>query len=43
LGRQAEAAEQYQLVLDQWKSADPALEEFVQAAAAGLARVQGRG
>jgi len=43
LGRQAEAAEQYQLVLDQWKSADPALEKFVQAAAAGLARVQGRG
>ena len=43
LGRRAEAAEQYQLVLDQWKSADPALEKFIQDAEAGLARVQGRG
>jgi serine/threonine-protein kinase len=43
LGRRAEAAEQYQLVLAQWRSADPELKEFVQLAEEGLARVQGAG
>jgi tetratricopeptide (TPR) repeat protein len=43
LGRRVEAAEQYQLVLAQWKSADPELAEFIRQAEAGLARVQGRG
>jgi hypothetical protein len=43
LGRRAEAAEQYQLVLAQWKSADPELAVFLRQAEAGLARVQGRG
>jgi len=43
LGRRAEAAEQYQLVLAQWKTADPALMVFVRQAEAGLARVQGPG
>ena len=43
LGRKAEAAEQYQLVLAQWKSADPDLRVFIEEAEAGLARVQGRG
>ena len=43
LGRRTEAAEQYQLVLSQWKSADPDLEVFLRQAEAGLARVQGRG
>ncbi len=43
LGRRAEAAEQYQLVLAQWKAADHDLDEFRQEAEAGLARVQGRG
>jgi len=43
LGRRAEAAEQYQLVLSQWKSADPELEVFLRQAEAGLARVQGPG
>jgi tetratricopeptide (TPR) repeat protein/TolB-like protein len=43
LGRRTEAAEQYQLVLSQWKSADPELEVFLRQAEAGLARVQGRG
>ncbi len=43
LGRKTEAAAQYQLVLEQWKSADDDLEGFRQEAKAGLARVQGRG
>ena len=43
LGRKSEAAAQYQLVLEQWKAADPDLEEFRQEAEAGLARVRGRG
>jgi len=43
LGRRTEAAEQYHLVLAQWKSADPELEVFVRQAEAGLARVQGPG
>jgi serine/threonine-protein kinase len=43
LGRRAEAAEQYQLVLSQWKSADPELEVFLRQAEAGLARVTGEG
>jgi len=43
LGRRAEAAEQYKLVLAQWKAADPDLREFVQQAEEGLARVQGAG
>ena len=43
LGRRTEAAEQYKLVLAQWKAADPDLKEFVQQAEEGLARVQGAG
>jgi hypothetical protein len=43
LGRRVEAAEQYQLVLAQWKSADPELAEFIRQAEAGLARVRGTG
>lgn len=43
LGRRAEAAEQYELVLAQWKSSDPELEELRRDAEVGLARVQGRG
>ena len=43
LGRRTEAAEQYRLVLAQWKTADPALGMFVRQAEAGLARVQGPG
>jgi serine/threonine-protein kinase len=43
LGRRAEAAEQYQLVLAQWKAADPELKEFLRQAEAGLARVKGAG
>ncbi len=43
LGRRTEAAEQYQLVLSQWKSADPDLEVFLRQAEAGLARVRGQG
>jgi hypothetical protein len=44
LGRRSEAAEQYRLVLAQWKSADPEIvEKFLRQAEAGLARVQGQG
>ncbi len=43
LGRRTEAAEQYQLVLAQWKTADQDLGVFRQQAEAGLARVQGPG
>ncbi len=43
LGRTADAAAQYQLVLTQWKAADPDLQAFIEEAEAGLARVQGRG
>ncbi|HQR18759.1 MAG TPA: hypothetical protein PK948_10320, partial [Gemmatimonadales bacterium] len=44
LGRRSEAAEQYRLVLAQWKSADPEIvERFLRQAEAGLARVQGQG
>jgi len=43
LGRKEDAAKQYELVLAQWKSADPDLRIFIEEAEAGLARVQGRG
>jgi eukaryotic-like serine/threonine-protein kinase len=39
LGRRAEAREEYRQVLAQWKTADPALQPFVQQAQRGLARV----
>jgi tetratricopeptide (TPR) repeat protein/TolB-like protein len=39
LGRRAEAREQYQQVLAQWKGADPALQPFIQQAQRGLARL----
>lgn len=43
LGRRTEAAEQYELVLAQWKAADPDLQEMRRDAEVGLARVRGRG
>jgi eukaryotic-like serine/threonine-protein kinase len=39
LGRRAEAREQYRQVVAQWRNADPALQEFVQQAQRGLARM----
>ena len=39
LGRRAEAREEYRQVMDQWKSADPELEPFIEQARRGLARV----
>jgi serine/threonine protein kinase/Tfp pilus assembly protein PilF len=39
LGRRAEARHQYQQVLSQWRTADPALQPFVRQAEQGLARV----
>jgi hypothetical protein len=39
LGRRAEARQEYQQVMDQWKSADPELEPFIEQARRGLARV----
>ncbi len=44
LGRRSEAAEQYRLVLAQWKSADSDIvATYLRQAEAGLARVQGQG
>jgi tetratricopeptide (TPR) repeat protein len=39
LGRRAEAREEYQRVMNQWKSADPELQPFIDQARRGLARV----
>jgi hypothetical protein len=39
LGRRAEARQEYQDVLSQWRTADPALQPFVHQAQQGLARV----
>jgi tetratricopeptide (TPR) repeat protein/TolB-like protein len=39
LGRRAEARQEYQEVLSQWRTADPALQPFVRQAQQGLARV----
>jgi tetratricopeptide (TPR) repeat protein len=39
LGRRAEARQEYQEVLSQWRSADPSLQPFVRQAQQGLARV----
>ena len=39
LGRRAEAREEYQRVMQQWKSADPELQPFIDQARRGLARV----
>ncbi len=39
LGRRAEARQQYQEVLSQWRTADPSLQPFVRQAQQGLARL----
>jgi hypothetical protein len=39
LGRRAEARQEYQDVLSQWRAADPALQPFVRQAQQGLARL----
>ena len=39
LGRRAEARQEYQDVLSQWRTADPALQPFVRQAQQGLARL----
>ena len=39
LGRQAQAKEEYRLVLEQWADADASLQPFVRQAQAGLARM----
>jgi tetratricopeptide (TPR) repeat protein/tRNA A-37 threonylcarbamoyl transferase component Bud32 len=39
LGRRAEARQEYQEVLSQWRAADPALQPFVRQAQQGLARL----
>jgi len=39
LGRRAEARQEYQEVLSQWRSADPSLQPFVRQAQQGLARL----
>jgi serine/threonine-protein kinase len=39
LGRRAEARQEYQLVLSQWRTADPSLQPFVRQAQQGLARL----
>jgi hypothetical protein len=39
LGRRAEARQEYQLVLSQWRMADPSLQPFVRQAQQGLARL----
>ena len=43
LGRPDEANAQYRLALDQWKSADPAIEPYVRQAQAGVIRTTPRG
>jgi serine/threonine-protein kinase len=43
LGRQAQAKEEYQQVLEQWANADASLQPFVRQAQAGLARMGGVG
>jgi len=43
LGRDEDARAEYRLALQQWEEADPELREFVEEAAKGLARVEGRG
>jgi len=39
LGRRAEARQEYQQVLSQWRLADPSLQPFVRQAQQGLARL----
>lgn len=39
LGRRAEAREEYQQVLSQWRTADPSLQPFIRQAQQGLARL----
>ena len=39
LGRRAEARQEYQDVLSQWRAADPSLQPFVRQAQQGLARL----